>query len=152
MRICAWEYVVDAINLWFETNQSDKTGSGSRSEMDTVTTAFVCIQFMWHPSPPPRDVDSWAVARQKNPLAVTMRGLRRVDFFCARRFAQCTIAHTIDSRSTKNTVLSATYAHSHTAPLNEYGLGRETVTNAHKSKLQHKTNKFAREGAKQWWG
>lgn len=48
MCICGWKYVFDAINLWFGTNQRDKKSS---SEMDTVTTAFVCIKFARRPSP-----------------------------------------------------------------------------------------------------
>lgn len=153
MRFCAWEYVVDAINLWFETNQS-------AIRMATAAAAAAVKWTQWQQRPCAYNLCGTHHHRTGTPIVVScetgrkkrtwfasvaMKGLRHDLFLVV--FFSCAVlhnAHTIDSRSTKNNVLSATYTH-RMVIRKKYGLAiRETMTNAHKSKSLHQTNKFAR--------
>lgn len=159
MRICAWEYVVDAINLWFETNQSAiRMATGAAAVKWTQWQQRPCAYNLCgthhHRTGTPLVV-SCETARKKKWTRFACYNERPATFlllFFLHRFAQCTIAaHTIDSRSTKNNVLSATYRHR--MANGKYGLCiRETMTNAHKSKSLHQTNKFARGSERQSTG
>lgn len=85
-------------------SECDKNGDGSSSsEMDTVTTASVRVQFMRHPSPPHRDAVScelWDCEKKKSERdsPVTMKGLLR---FCCCFF--CTVLHNAQSPHTRLT-------------------------------------------------